>query len=112
MKAYMITKEKFESILKRVLKHNNDIGQYGDNATISITADECDKRDLWSPCDLIIREQINNIGRSARGFLGISAGQCWDAYFYIKTHKEELKPLISQNGWSNSGCALWSNWDF
>ena len=108
----MIAKEKFESILKRVLAHNNDDDGYGENATISITADECDALGKWSPCDLIIREELNNGGGSARGFLGIAPKECHDSYDYLVAHKEELKPLISQNGWNNFGCALWSNWDF
>lgn len=103
-------REKFEEILKKVLEHNNEDGAYGKDATISITAEECIGR--WSPCDLIIREYLNNGGGSARGFLGITPRECIDAYGYLVAHKEELKPLINQNGWNNYGFSLWKDWNF
>ena len=96
----------FEKTLKDVATHNEHDGV--------MTVAECEKKGIWTPCDLIIREYLNNGAGSSRGFLGISPARCIRAYNYAKTIKQELieKDLISEEAWNNSGFPLWSNYDF
>jgi len=96
----------FEKTIKDVAAHN----EHGD----AITVAECDKLSIWTPCDLIIREYLNNGAGSAKGFLGISPARCIKAYNYAKTIKAELieKNLINKEAWNNSGFPLWDNYDF
>lgn len=97
----------FENILKDVMEHN----EYKENET---TVSVCDTLNRWTPCDLIIREYLNNGGGSAKGFLGITTLQCEKAYNYIKEHKEEFisKNMINKNGHNNWGISLWENYNF
>lgn len=100
-------KETFEKIIEKVKEYN-------DFDTNENTVEECTKNNHWTPCDLIIREYLNNGGGSAMGFLGISATQCKNAYYYICDNKNELisKDMINENGWNNFGFSLWSNYNF
>lgn len=97
----------FEDILKQVMDHN----EYKDNET---TVSVCDTLDRWTPCDLILREYLNNGGGSAKGFLGITTLQCEKAYNYIKEHKEDFigKDMINQKGVNNFGFPLWKDYNF
>ena len=96
----------FEDTIKKVAKHNEH--------SKAITVEECDKLGSWTPCDLILREYLNNGGGSAKGFLGISTSQCIKAYNYAKTIKQELidKNLINQNAKNNFGFTLWTDYNF
>ena len=96
----------FEDTIKKVAKHN----EYGKARTV----EECTKLGMWTPCDLILREYLNNGGGSAKGFLGISTAQCIKSYNYAKTIKQELidKNLINQNAQNNFGFTLWTDYNF
>lgn len=103
----MITKETFKNTIKKVMEHNH-------YKSTEITATVCDADGMWTPCDLIAREYLNNGGGSAKGFLGIGTQACINAYNYMCEHKQELieKDLISEKGWNNCGFTLWSNYNF
>lgn len=96
----------FKTNLKKVMKHN----QFEDN---QITVEECDKVGSWTPCDLIIREELNNGGCSAKGFLGIMPRTCHKCYDYIKEHKQEFidANMINKKGVNNWGFVLWNNYE-
>ena len=96
----------FEDTIKKVAKSNGH--------SKAITVEECNKLNVWTPCDLILKEYLNNGGGSAKGFLGISTKQCVKCYEYAKTVKAELieKNLINQEGYNNSGYKLWDNYNF
>lgn len=98
----------FKNKLKTIMKHN------GRKEDESISADDCDKLGVWTPCDLIAREELNNGGGSARGFLGITPSDCHKCYNYMKEHKEYLvdNNLISEKAWNNSGYPLWHSHNF
>lgn len=72
-----------------------------------------EKNGHWTPTDLILREEYNNGGGSAKGFLGISTAECHKCYHYIKENQEELKKLgyYSEVGINNWGITLWTNWN-
>lgn len=97
----------FDRIIATVMKHND----YADDMK---TVEACNKRDFWTPCDLIIREYLNNDGDSAPGFLGITRRECIEAYDYIKKNAPALikKDMISKEGYNNFGFPLWDNYDF
>ena len=101
-----MTDREFERVMNKVMKHND----FAPNMT---TVAECDKAGKWTPCDLVMREILNNGGWSAKGFLGISCDDCYDAYNYIKEHIEEFiaADRISEEAWNNSGCPLWDNYN-
>ena len=88
--------------------------EHNDYEAEMLTVEECTKKDRWTPCDLILREYLNNGGGSAKGFLGIGEQRCENAYHYICEHKEELvkKNWINKDGWNNSGYYLWENYNF
>lgn len=102
-----MNKKNFDKTLNDVIAHNEYDG-------FGITATECAKHGLWSPCDLIIREYLNNGGGSAQGFLGISPQRCINAFNHICEHKQEFidKDLVSEDGFNNFGFTLWSNYGF
>ena len=97
----------FEKTLDKVMKYN----EYEKGA---ISVEVCDTLKRWTPCDLILREYLNNGGGSAKGFLGITPGECRKCYEYIKENKEEFisKNMISKNGKNNFGFPLWENYNF
>lgn len=102
----------FDNTLKTILAHAyNDLGN---SVGVKTTAKHFDKLGLWSPCDLIAREYLNNGGGSARGFLGIMPSRCIEAYRFMCSHKDELVAdgLISEKGSNNFGITLWSNYNF
>jgi len=97
----------FVDKLHTIMKHNN----YNEDA---IDVENCDKQGVWTPCDLIAREYLNNGGGSSQGFLGITPSECIECYDYMKTIKQELidKNMISETAWNNSHFTLWKNYDF
>lgn len=101
----------FQNRMKTILEHN---GFDSNLETASITVAECEPKDLWTPCDLIAREYLNNGGGSAKGFLGIGCRECERCYEYMCDIKDILieNDLISKEAWNNSGFGLWSNYNF
>lgn len=97
----------FINKLKKVMEHNN----YADDC---LTVDKCNAIDSWTPCDLIAREYLNNGGGSAKGFLGITSGECIDCFFYMRKIKQELIDLnyISETARNNFGITLRKNYNF
>lgn len=97
----------FRNRLTTVIKHN----EYEDDW---LTTDVCNEHDKWTPCDLILREYLNNNGGSSRGFLGITRSECKRCYDFIRENKKELidRNYINREGWNNSGLTLWKNWNF
>lgn len=101
-------KEKsFMETLKVVMEHNAYKPEM-------LTVEECSKKDKWTPCDLVIREYLNNGCGSAKGFLGIGSQRCENTYHYICEHKAELvkKGWINKDGWNNWGFPLWKDYNF
>lgn len=100
-------KVQFMNLLEKIMKHN-------DYPEGSLTVEQCDEINSWTPCDLIAREYLNNGGGSAKGFLGITPEECVDAYNYMCEIKDELidKHYISERAYNASGCLLWFNWSF
>ena len=97
------------------MEHNGHFYVNEDGVVTSlITSQECEKQHLWSPCDLIAREYLNNGGGSAKGFLGISRSECIKCYNYMRSIKDILikNDLISEEAWNNHGFKLWSNYNF
>lgn len=97
----------FKNRLETIKKHND----FQDNED---TVEECENNGHWTPCDLILREVLNNGGGSARGFLGITRSECLKCYDYILENKQELidMNMISKSAWNNSGFPLWDNYNF
>ena len=100
----------FRNRIKTVMEHNDypkDCLTVKDCSTLG----ECG---WWTPVDLIIREQLNNGGGSARGFLGLTPSECKKSYYYACEHKELLKELdlVNKSAVNNSGFPLWNNYDF
>ena len=93
----------FMNILKKVMQYNG----FKENM---ITVNECDKENCWTPCDLILREYLNNNGGSAKEFLGITKAQCTKAYNYILANKKTLLHLnyLNRTGFNNLGFRLWN----
>lgn len=93
--------------IAKVMEHNG----YHDGMR---TATECESHDRWSPCDLIIREAINNGGGSAKGFLGLTKANCLKCYAYMVDHRQDMidQDLVSKQGWNNHGIALWQNYNY
>ena len=77
------------------------------------TVANCNLKQNWTPCDLILREYYNNGGGSAQGFLGISTRECIKCYEFIKENQTFFKEndLINEKGISNYGFTLWENYD-
>ena len=100
-------KQWFINKLAKIMAHNDYKEDW-------LTVETCDKNGKWTPCDLIAREYLNNGGGSAKGFLGISTGDCLKCYYYMKEVKEELvnANMVSEKGWNNFGFPLWENYDF
>ena len=96
-----------EDIIERVMEHNG-------YAKEDLTVATCNKKDKWTPCDLILREYLNNGGGSARGFLGIEPEECEEAYDMICEYKGELiqADMINEKAWNNFGFPLWKEYDF
>ena len=97
----------FRNRLKKIMEHN----EYPEDC---LTVTNCLTIDNWSPCDLIAREELNNGGGSAGGFLGITPTECHKCYYFMKENKQLFidKDLISKTAWNNSGFQLWDNYDF
>lgn len=93
--------------LKRIMKHND----YNDDI---LTVAKCTPQNRWTPCDLVLREELNNGSGSAWGFLGITPKTNQKYYNYIKQHKEEIikADMVNEKAWNNSGFTLWNNYDF
>lgn len=102
-----LSKQQFENRIKKVMAHNNYTPDM-------ITASACGalEEPRWSPLDLILREYYNNGGGSAKGFLGLTKGECIACYEYARDHQEELKQadLYNERGVSNWGFTLWDNY--
>ena len=100
-------RKSFIAVLKKVMEHNEYTPEM-------LTVEECDKKGKWTPCDLILREYLNNCGDSAKGFLGIGSKSCENAYRYICEHKKELidQNYINKDANNNYGFSLWKNWNF
>ena len=98
----------FKNRLKTIVKHNN---QEEDK---DITFEACNAKGLWTPCDLIAREELNNGSGSAEGFLGITPSENRKCYDYMKQNKDYLveQHLVSEKAWNNSGFPLWSDYNF
>ena len=101
-----MTDKRFNEILHKVMKHND----YTDDMT---TVAACNERDAWTPCDLIMREYLNNGGGSAIGFLGITKRECCEAYDFIMDDIETFiaADMINERAWNNSGFPLWNNYN-
>ena len=99
-------KKAFENNLKKVMEHCDYESQ-------DITVEECNKKDRWTPCDLVMREYYNNGCGSAKGFLGILPNTCEKMAQYIIEHQEELKAkdMYNKKGVSNFGFTLWDNYE-
>lgn len=97
----------FTNRLEKVIDHNNYKEDW-------LTVKVCEENGKWTPCDLIIREYLNNGGDSSKGFLGLTRSDCYKCYDFIKENKTTLiaKDYISKDGWNNFGIGLWSNWNF
>ena len=97
----------FEKTIEDVAKHN----EYPKDVR---TVEQCNKLDMWTPVDLIIREYLNNGGGSAKGFLGISTSCCIRAYNYARQIREELieKHLVSEYAKNNWGFELWNHYNY
>lgn len=108
MKTYEELPRWFRTQIETIKKHN----KYESLGIEGATATECAKHDKWSPCDLIIREELNNGGGSAKGFLGLTPKRCHNGYDFIVKHQEELKAMdmYSKDGWNNSGFPLWHDY--
>ena len=100
----------FLNRLDTIAKHNN----FERKGIQDYTVKECEKTCSWTPCDLILREWLNNGGGSAKGFLGITRKECEKCYDYIVANADGLimMDMISKDGWNNCGCMLWTNWGF
>lgn len=103
----MLLKQWFLNRLETIIKHNS----YEEGC---ITVKRCEEKNLWTPVDLIIREELNNGGGSAKGFLGISTSECHKCFKYIKENKKLLidLDLINENGYNNFGITLWTGYKF
>ena len=97
----------FENRMKTIMSHN----YYREDW---VTTTICEENNKWTPCDLVIREYLNNGGGSSKGFLGITRSECYRCYDFIKTNKTELIAMdyINKDGWNNSGFPLWKDWNF
>lgn len=95
----------FENYLKKVMQHNG----YEENM---ITVSECDKKNKWTPTDLILREYYNNNCMSAKGFLGITPNECEKCFNYIRDNQKQLKAdnYYNKCGCNNFGFTLWENY--
>ena len=93
--------------IKKVMEHN----EYYDSMK---TANVCETYSVWTPCDLIIREALNNGGGSAKGFLGLTKANCLKCYDYMVNNRQTLidQDLVSKKGWNNFGIILWDNYQF
>lgn len=102
----MLSKRQFEQVLKNIILHCD----YSDEM---VTVEECSKYNVWTPCDMIMREYYQNGCISAPMLLGITSKRCQDAFDYIQNHKEELiqAHYINERGINNYGRTLWSNYD-
>ena len=96
----------FMNRLHTIMKHN-------DYSEEMVTVEECDKKNKWTPTDLILREYYNNGGGSAKGFLGISYSECLKCYEFIKENQQFLKEMnyYNEKGINNWGFTLWENWE-
>lgn len=96
----------FTNTIKKVMEHND----YEEN---QMTVYECEQIGRWTPIDLICREYLNNGGGSAKGFLGLTRGECVKAYNYIRENKKFFidEDWLSQNGYNNFGFTLWHNYN-
>ena len=103
----MIKEVAFLQILKRVMKHN-------DYKSGCVKVEQCDKIGRWTPCDLIIREHLNNGDGSAEGFLGITPNENNLAYEYIRGNKDYFikQNMVNKDGYNNFGFPLWNDYDF
>ena len=112
MKTYDDLPKWFRNQIETVLRHNDYAKECGITDPSQATATECAKHDRWSPCDLILREEYNNGGGSARGFLGLTPSQCHNGYRFIKEHQEELKAMdmYNKDGRNNFGFSLWHDY--
>ena len=97
----------FKNRLTTIMEHN----EYSPDMT---TYSVCNAKNKWTPVDLIIREQLNNGGDSARGFLGLTPSECRRCYNYIKENKEFFieNDMVSPEGYNNFGFTLWKNYNF
>lgn len=103
----MLKKQKwFMNKLKKIMEHCEYTPEM-------ITVVECDKKDKWTPCDLVMREYYNNGCGSAKGFLGIYPYECKQLADYIKENQEELRQMnyYNKKGISNFGFTLWDNYN-
>lgn len=97
----------FRNRVKKVMEHN-------DYTEDMVSVNVCEKRGKWTPCDLIIREELNNGGGSAQGFLGLTSIECHTCYKFLVNNKELVKSmdLVNEQGWNNSGFKLWNDWNY
>ena len=97
----------FRNRIKKVMEHN----KYTEDM---VTVEVCEKKGKWTPCDLIIREERNNGGGSAKGFLGLTTADCHRCYEFLRENKDIVKALdmVSETGYNNYGYPLWKGWNY
>ena len=100
----------FLDTLEKVRKYN----EYPKNYLTVAKCNKLGKSGSWTPCDLIIREYLNNGGGSSLGFLGITTRECEKCYKYMCENKNEIiaKNLVNCVGYNNWGIELWRNYQF
>lgn len=96
----------FMNRLQKIAQHNGHDSVF--------TSEKGNSLGLWTQCDLIAREYLNNGGGSAKGFLGITRAECIKCYDYMCANRETLIELdyVSRKAWNNYGIILWDNYQF
>lgn len=99
----------FRNQLRKIMRHNG----YERNW---LTTKVCYSKDvqMWTPCDLIAREYLNNGCGSAKGFLGIAPKTAYKCYEYMCENKQELiaMDMVGEEGYNNFGFTLWKDYNF
>lgn len=90
----------------QIVAKNNDYNQN------DYTVEKCEKKGCWTPCDLILREFLEDYGKNAEEFLGITKTQTMKCAYYIKQNQLFLKHIdfYSKKAYSKKGLLLWDNW--
>ena len=97
----------FRNRLQKILEYYNEKPE-------ELTSAGAHKNGHWSPCDLILREALENKFKPAHSFVGFSVPEGKKCYIYICENKDELIEMgyISKKGWDKFHNILWNNYDF